>query len=308
MNILIAHDGSPASDPIAQDLQSGGLPSVGHAVVLCVAEQVPLATTLLPPGDFGGVGVVNLAAEPSIGTATQTAERAAAQIATLLPAWTVRAQAVRDHPAQAIIHHARSISADLIVVGSSGKGRLERWMLGSVSREVLSAAPYSVRVARPPRAGRDRGDEPLRILVGYDGSPDADRVVRTVAGRFWPQGTRVRLVTVVDEQILRAIPVTVTGTALAQERLGRVQQFLDDALRSLRDVGLEVSDKIEQGEPKRLLVEEAKTWQADSLFVGSRGLGRVARLLSGSVSTALADRAPCTVEVVRPRSAEAQGT
>ncbi|MFX4689754.1 universal stress protein, partial [Acinetobacter baumannii] len=49
----------------------------------------------------------------------------------------------------------------------------------------------------------------------------------------------------------------------------------------------------------RALIEEAEKWQADSIFVGARGLRGRERSLLGSVASAVASRAPCSVEVVR---------
>jgi len=59
------------------------------------------------------------------------------------------------------------------------------------------------------------------------------------------------------------------------------------------------------GDPKRVLVEESKRWGADCIFVGSMGFSnRVERFLIGSVSSAVAARAHCSVEVVREQKAE----
>ena len=53
-------------------------------------------------------------------------------------------------------------------------------------------------------------------------------------------------------------------------------------------------------EPKRLLIAEAESWGADCIFVGARGgMGRIDRFLLGSVSSAVAARAHCSVEVAR---------
>jgi nucleotide-binding universal stress UspA family protein len=47
-----------------------------------------------------------------------------------------------------------------------------------------------------------------------------------------------------------------------------------------------------------LLIAEAESWGADCIFVGARGMGRIGRFLLGSVSSAVAARAHCSVEVV----------
>lgn len=53
---------------------------------------------------------------------------------------------LRDLPAKAIIREASRWSADLIVVGSQGRGMLYRQVLGSVSEEVLAARRFPVLV------------------------------------------------------------------------------------------------------------------------------------------------------------------
>lgn len=52
------------------------------------------------------------------------------------------------HAAEQVVHYAGQIKADLIVLGHRGKGLVERWLVGSVSKRVLSYAPCSVLVVR----------------------------------------------------------------------------------------------------------------------------------------------------------------
>jgi len=66
--------------------------------------------------------------------------------------------------AEAILAEADAWRADLIVVGSHGKGSLERVLLGSVSTAVTARARCSVEVIRtrhqaPPRPDRGGGDD-----------------------------------------------------------------------------------------------------------------------------------------------------
>ena len=71
------------------------------------------------------------------------------------------------------------------------------------------------------------------------------------------------------------------------------------AANKLRATGLAVSSLVREGNPKQILVNEAKRWKADCVFVGARGLRGIERFLLGSVSMAVTARAPCSVEVVR---------
>jgi nucleotide-binding universal stress UspA family protein len=56
---------------------------------------------------------------------------------------------IEDHaPARAICDYAREQDADLIVVGSHGRGGMERWLIGSVAERVVRHASTNVYVVR----------------------------------------------------------------------------------------------------------------------------------------------------------------
>jgi nucleotide-binding universal stress UspA family protein len=56
---------------------------------------------------------------------------------------------VEDHaPARAICDYANAHGADLIVVGSHGRGGMERWLIGSVAERVVRHADANVYVVR----------------------------------------------------------------------------------------------------------------------------------------------------------------
>lgn len=54
---------------------------------------------------------------------------------------------LRQTIAAALLHHADSIHADLIAVGSVSHGRMERWLLGSVSQDLLREGRHSLLIA-----------------------------------------------------------------------------------------------------------------------------------------------------------------
>jgi nucleotide-binding universal stress UspA family protein len=52
------------------------------------------------------------------------------------------------HPADQIVHYANELGADMIVMGHRGKSFMARWLLGSVSKRVLSYAHCTVTIVR----------------------------------------------------------------------------------------------------------------------------------------------------------------
>lgn len=61
----------------------------------------------------------------------------------------VRTVMIRNHdPARALLDFAREVSADLIIVGTHGRGALAEFFLGSVAQRVLRIAPCPVLTVR----------------------------------------------------------------------------------------------------------------------------------------------------------------
>jgi nucleotide-binding universal stress UspA family protein len=53
------------------------------------------------------------------------------------------------------------------------------------------------------------------------------------------------------------------------------------------------------GDPRKILLDEAENWAADSIMVGAKGHRILERMLIGTVSTSITARAQCSVEIVR---------
>lgn len=301
MRILIGYDGSSTADAAIEDLRRAGLPEVCRVVVLSVAdvwlpgsEQSAHARPAVP-ADLPGMATIRMMAEQALDTARAHAAAGRDRLSSLFPNWQVDAEVSADAPAWSIIRHAEEMNADLVVVGSHGRGALGRAMLGSVSTRVLDELRTNVRIARVPR-----NDADTHILVAVDGSPDSDAAVQAVRGRTWPKNTKIRVVTAANWRLRAANLTTMPGPDAPVESWAR--HIADRAAAQFAGVAAEVSISVPQGEAKRVVLHEAESWNADCVFVGARGLTRAQRWLMGSVSTAVAMRAPCTVEVVRSRA------
>jgi nucleotide-binding universal stress UspA family protein len=304
MKILIAYDGSNCADAAVNDLQRAGLPAAADVRILSVADVLlPLPSDEPPGAAEQPPAVVQRAharATQAVEEARSLAMQARDRVLAMFPGWQVQADARADSPAWAVIKEADAWQPDLVVVGSHGRSALGRLVLGSVSHKVLTEVRCSVRVAR----GRDVTPEvPVRLIIGVDGSAGAVAAVRAMAARSWPGGTEVRLLAALEPRMsIVGSPVPPALAAWVRkddtDDLAWVPRMVEALAEQLRAVGVTVSAVLKEGDPKRLLIEEAEQWDADTICLGARGLSGVARFVLGSVSTAVAMRAPCSVEVI----------
>ena len=313
MKLLIGYDGSSCSDAAIDDLQRAGLGDDVEALLLTAADSWPLASAAMLPGTaidpaIGGLGMLDGAqldvlANRSVEDAKAIASRGADKLRSLFPAWKISSETSTDSAANALLSRADSLKPDLIVVGSHGHSAAGRFFLGSTSQSVLHHARCTVRVARKGRE-ESEANSGLRLMIGIDGSQDSLAAARWLSRRRWPRGTEVRVVGATD---LTAVALaagadpsmsTAVVNALHGARL-RLQREVHHEVKSLGESGLVATPALRDGSAKRILVDEAETWAADCIFVGARGMGGLTRLLIGSVSSSVAARAHCSVEVVR---------
>ncbi|HKP38398.1 MAG TPA: universal stress protein, partial [Pyrinomonadaceae bacterium] len=297
MRILIGYDGSECAEAALDDLTRAGLPHRAETLVFGVVER-----WLPPPHPESYLLLPDPSQEPVVEEANRLALRAVERLKTNFPEWTVNAKVERGSPASAILDFAEDWQPDLIVVGSHGRSAVGRLVLGSVSQKVITEARCSVRVAR----GKvDVEPAAVRLIVGIDGGSVAKTALAVVGSRDWPQGSMAQVVAVHEPLkpsiVGRLVPVVskwVDETNTKETSWIRTE--LDEASERLRATGLSVTSVLLEGDPRSALVETAREWDADSIFVGATGqMGRARSFLLGSVSAAVTARAHCSVEVVR---------
>ncbi|HSE24270.1 MAG TPA: universal stress protein [Pyrinomonadaceae bacterium] len=297
MRILIAYDGSECAEAALDDLTRAGLPHRAETLVFGVVEL-----WLPPPHPESYLLLPDPSQEPVVEEANKLALRAVERLKKNFPEWTVNAKVERGSPASEILNFAEDWQPDLIVVGSHGRSVVGRLVLGSVSQKVVTEARCSVRVAR----GKvDVEPAAVRLIVGVDGGPGSENALTAIASREWPKGSAVQVVGVHEPLkpsiVGKLVPVVSkwldeTNT----EETSWITTEMDKASERLRATGLSVTSILLEGDPRSALVETAREWDADSIFVGATGhLGRARSFLLGSVSAAVTARAHCSVEVVR---------
>lgn len=180
---------------------------------------------------------------------------------------------------------AEAEEADMIVVGSTHRGRIGRVCPGSVGERVLSEAPCAVAVA--PRGLADRSFHFGTIAVGFDGSRQARVALRTAIDLAERTGASLRILAVVDTDLVFATEGALPG----EKEKARIKRRLDHAVEHARR-SVEAEGQILYGVPSHAIPDAAE--DADLLVIGSRGhYGAGRRLLLGSVAARVTRTAPC---------------
>ena len=176
--------------------------------------------------------------------------------------------------------------------------------MGSVSDSVVRHAHCPVLVVRGEREEeRAAITFPTKILVATDGSEEATLAARTAADIAANTESEVHVVHV------RGMPVYIdpgpevprVAPGAAEETVRReAQGVLDTQAEQLEAASGKVTQThIRLGRPVEEIIILADEIDAELVVMGSRGLGRVRRLLLGSVSDGVVRHAHCPVMVVR---------
>jgi nucleotide-binding universal stress UspA family protein len=196
-------------------------------------------------------------------------------------------------PAGILTRIAEGEDFDAIVIGSPHRGALGRVMIGSVAGSLLNGAPADVAVAPRGYAAAEH-EAPRTIAVGYDGTPESRVALRHAEAIAHRSNAKLEILTVVRPPIVA--PVMVPGIS-ASSLPAEPEAMLREALESVDSVLPAECDRLD-GDPALELVEACEKG-IDLLVVGSRGYGPITRVLLGSVSRQVAQKASCPVLVAK---------
>ena len=287
LGIVVAVDGSPASDAAtcwaARDAALRNVP-------LTVVSVVTTPTATFPPVPYPDSLGVRLEDQgrKAAADAVKIAEDAMPNDRKV----AVKSKVVFSTPAQALVK--MSDEAEMLVVGSSGKGMLARGLLGSVSSSVVRHANCPVAVIR---------DEDLLmpdpqhapVLVGIDGSPASELATEIAFGQASRRGVElIALHAWSDVPAFDLEGLDWSALVSAEERT-----FADSLVGwQERYPNVTVQRVVVCDEPARLLIEKSES--AQLVVVGSHGRGGFDRLMLGSVSNTVLHSVRIPVIVARP--------
>ena len=251
---------------------------------------VPVTTYQLPIVFDGLAGASPL---PDRDLFKRSAEaRLTAAIDTVDPSVAPAGKVIEAHPGVGLVEAAAD--ADLLVMGTRGRGALRSALLGSVSAYCAKHASVPVIVVPPDVPAT----QPLnRVVVGVDGSANAEAALRWAIAHTEPTGTVVAVggLSMIDY--------------LGPEYEPPIERMAELVERSVRATVEAVMGDDYQG-PKievlisardaRVALRDVAGTDADLLVVGARGTTGIPYLVLGSVASAVLHHPTVATVVVPP--------
>ena len=207
-------------------------------------------------------------------------------------------------PWREIAAAAAQMQADLVVLGTHGRGGLNHLFLGSVAEKLIRKLPTPVLTvrhedARPSEAPRD----PLaRILCATDFSEMSREALRMAAGLALEHQSALTLLHVVEDMpdLSAAAHRGLVDMDVLRQALER--SALERLLKLEADLGIKeirIEPRAVVGVAYKEILRVASLERADLIVIGAQGHGFLEHLLSGSNAQHVIRRAPCPVLTVR---------
>ncbi len=203
-----------------------------------------------------------------------------------------------------IVAAAEEMPADLVVIGTHGRGGIEHLFLGSVAEKLIRRLPCPVLTVCHEE-GRTWETPGLlsRILCATDFSPTSSEALDFALALALKQGAEVTLLHVVEsvpEFGDPRFPVLPELDRLRQEHEQMSNERLQKLIDGAKGGGGKVEARVAVGRAYKEILRIAALERADLIVVGAQGHGPIEHLLSGSNAQHVIRRATCPVLTVRP--------
>jgi nucleotide-binding universal stress UspA family protein len=296
------------SRPILVPLDGSSLDerALSYAAPLARTTGAPLHLVRAVPA--ASATVYSGAEALSLALAQQRANRLDALEALARAAARLRRQDLVVHPhvrfgpaAEVILETSRNNGVGLLVLATRGRGGIERWLEGSVADEVVRWADVPVVVVRAGDTPTWPQRRPSRLLVALDGSAFAEAVLGPAGELAVLLGADVLLVRVVaPPSLLLKARAPQAAAGLVEEELAAARAYLEGIAAGFQAAGRVATRVVLGATPAVSLARIARAEQVDLVALATRGRAGLARLALGSVATAMLERSPVPLLVMRP--------
>ncbi len=195
----------------------------------------------------------------------------------------VEAQITDDAAGPAILSYAEDHDVDLIVMGTHGRKGIKKWMLGSVTQEIIRHARCPVFTVNPDTVG-DEGLDVKRLLVPVDFSEHAEPLVRyakSLAAAYDAGMDLLHVIAHVNLPLVYGVEAIYPG---AEEVMDRSRSALLHLAQNAEGPDVDVNVVVQGGDPAHQILTYAERHDMDLIVLCTHGFTGVERLLLGSVA------------------------
>lgn len=285
--ILLAVDGSPLARSAARHVVDRlALPSPDYDLHLINVQY------RVPPRAAAAVGrdIVTDYYRSEAEIAIRDAQR-------ILDAAGIAYRVVRrlGHPPAEIARYAESAKADLIVMGSHGRGAASGLLLGSVAQGVLAGCRVPVLIVRDG-GGAGTADE---VLVAVDGSAFTRRAIMYLLRRraLLAPSAKITLIHVAAPALPLPFAIGKAQNRAAIE--AQHERAMRAARRLLAKAHLQWREVCAEGDPATKIADYVRTSEPGLVVMGSHGRNAMAGLVLGSVTQKTLSACRTPVLIVR---------
>ncbi|MGD8361198.1 MAG: universal stress protein [Gemmatimonadota bacterium] len=220
----------------------------------------------------------------------------------LLPDLVLKLVQRRDmSAAPPIVQYAEEAHIDLIVMGTHGRRGFRKWLLGSVTNEVVRFAPCSVLAVRGE--GEPAPVDPIRkILLPVDFSQHGKEALEVACSLASTYGAHLELIHVLPDG-LHPTFYTMGGTKLSEVQPGIMEKAETAMAELLQEApvceGVSRSTNAVEGHPGREIVRFSRNHEVDLIVIATHGLSGLEHLLLGSTTEKVMAGAECPVFVTK---------
>ena len=155
----------------------------------------------------------------------------------------------------------------------------------------MSTSPFDI--AFPAHEAPEQPGRHKRIMIAVDDSFPSRWAVQYGGQLAKELGARMMLLHVVTPDV-SSIDLPRAPEELAAEARAKGENLLD-RIEKFVPPQVQLDHMLCEGHPAQEILQAARTWEADILILGTRGRGRFAQFLLGSVAEAVIRQATCPV-------------
>ncbi len=277
---------------IPTDFTEGSRPAIDRALALPLAQGARIEILHVLPASIPAK--VRAKVEAGAREALAAAVTRVRSNPTTRGDLAVTSALVRGDAYVEIIRHARSIEAELIVIGPHGRRPLRDLFIGATAARVVRLGDVPVLVVR------NGGAKPYRRPLVAADLGDTARPTLEIGLRIVGSRATVRVVHafhVPFESFMAPTRATVAEVRKPYREKALAQL---DALIAPYEDQARWSKIVRPGNARSIVLYEAVRGRADVIAIGTHGRSGLSRALIGSVAEDVIANAPCDVLVVRP--------